>query len=275
MSRARRGPRHPLLRESRLKLFLLSLVTGVFTAISVALLWRGDLSPAERREFWAIALFFGAGFIFFTLPALSGLAGKFKPTIEVRDERPAAQDGGGDGLSSELVLKPSGAASFLVWLVALGFLPISLLLTEHPSAIMRGIAWMGVALWGAGAVLMPLAIVRRVHQLRLAKDGFTLNRLSGTSFYRWTEVSGFGVVPVFGAVGFDFAADYPRHRRLRHLGKALFGFEATLVAWPYGLSSTELAQLLTRCRDAALSGRWQKPRLQLAGDSDPARADLE
>ncbi|HKC30842.1 MAG TPA: hypothetical protein VKB74_03870 [Burkholderiales bacterium] len=275
MSRARRGPLHPLLRESGLKLFLLSLVTGLFTAISIALLWSGDLSPAARREFWAIALFFGAGFIFFTLPALPGLAGKFKPTIEVRDERPAAQDGGGDGLSSELVLRPSGAVSFLVWLVALGFLPISLLMTENPSAIMRGIAWMGVALWGAGAVLMPLAIVQRVHQLRLTEDGFTLNRLSGRYFYRWTEVSGFGVVRPFGVVGFDFAADYPRHRRLRRLGKALFGFEATLVASPYGLSPTDLALLLTRCRGAALSGRWQRPRLQLEGASDPARENLE
>jgi hypothetical protein len=256
MSRARRGPPHPLLRESGLKLFLLSLVTGLFTATSVALLWSGDLSPAERREFWAITLFFGAGFIFFTLPALPGLVGKFKPTIEIRDERPAAPEDGGDGLSSELVFRPSGAVSFLVWLVALGFLPISLLLTDNPSAITRGIAWMGVALWGAGAALMPLAMVQRVHRLRLAEDGVTLNRLSGRSFYRWTEVSGFGVVPVFGAVGFDFAAGYPRHRRRRRLCKALFGFEATLVASPYGLSPTHLARLLTRCRGAALSGRW-------------------
>jgi hypothetical protein len=127
MSHTRRGPLHPLLRESGFKLFLLSLVTGLFTAISIALLWSGDLSPTERREFWAITLFFGAGFIFFTLPALPGLAGKFKPTIEIRDERPAAPDGGGDALSSELVFRPSGAVSFLVWLVALGFLPISLL----------------------------------------------------------------------------------------------------------------------------------------------------
>jgi hypothetical protein len=275
MSRARRGPPHPLLRESGLKLLLLSLVTGVFTAISIALLWSGDLSPAERREFWAIAVFFGAGFIFFTLPALPGLASRFKPTIEIRDARPAAPEDGGDGLSSELVLRPSGAVSLLVWLVALGFLPLSLLLTEHPSGIMRAIAWMGVALWGTGAVLMPLVVVQRVHQLRLAKDGFTLNRLSGTSFYRWSEVSGFGVVPGFGVVGIDFAADYPRHRKLRHLGKALYGFEATLVASPYGLHAMDLALLLARCRHAALSGRWQRPRLQLAGDSGPARADLE
>ena len=91
------------------------------------------------------------------------------------------------------------------------------------------------------------------------------DRLSGRSFYRWTEVSGFGVVRPFGVVGFDFAADYPRHRRLRRLGKALYGFEATLVASPYGLRAMDLALLLARCRHAALSGRWEKPWPQIAG----------
>jgi hypothetical protein len=122
---------------------------------------------------------------------------------------------------------------------------------------------------------MPIAILRRVHQLRLTREGFTVNRMCGTSFFRWIDVSDFGVVRVWSVVGFDFAADYPRHRRLRRLGKALFGFEATLAASHYGLSPTDLALLLTRCRGAALSGRWQRPRLQLEGDSDPAQADLE
>lgn len=273
MRRRGPGPLHPLLRESGFKLFLLSLVTGLFTALSIALLWRGDLSPAEQREFWAIAVFFGACFLFFTVPTLPRVAARFRPTIEARDERPVVHHG--EDRSSELVFRPSQPLNFLVWLSAAGFVPISALMTDHPSLLMRSIGWLGVVFWSAGVLLMPVAMLRRVHQLRLSNDGFTLNRISGKSFFRWSDVSSFGVVTSLGVVGFDLAADYRRHRMLRRLGKTLFGFEATLLASPYGLSPGDLALLLTRCRRAALSGHWERPLLQLEEASGPIRADVE
>lgn len=149
----------------------------------------------------------------------------------------------------DLVLRPKRLSQ-------LGYFAICLAFTIGGALMIADGQWAGwfvAGFFGLGVVALPLTILPGASYLRLTPQGFTVCSMYRHHHFKWAEIEPCfpGVVSKRKMVLFDLA-EPGRFPRGRAVARLLTGAEAGLSD-TYGMTAEDLAALMNRWRDHALS----------------------
>ena len=174
-------------------------------------------------------------------------------------------------LAPRIVLSLSRRRLVGLWFGSLLLLAAAIYMLLHPdpsyygvlprvAAIHRAVGAVGIAFFGLGILVIPIALLPRAAYLELTEEGFVRRMACVTCAYRWTGVSRFEVVRYFGRdrVFFDvLAPEKARHGRLfllaLKLNRTVGRFDQMIEPSLYDLNAAELASLMNSFRDRALA----------------------
>lgn len=160
------------------------------------------------------------------------------------------------------VFRPRTGKWALLLVLAVAFVAGGYLMAISPrSASEKLVGYACIGFFGLGGMIAVAHLVPGSSFLRVGPDGLTVRTLWRTTFYRWSDIEGFGVAELgtlwrrHELVGSDFSESYPGRdeaRALKDINRELSGFEASLPD-SYGWDFAALAEHLNRLREKYLT----------------------
>ena len=141
----------------------------------------------------------------------------------------------------ELILRPN-PRSFLMPLLSCAGLVLGALTVRKSDPI---VGWVGILLFGSGAIVIGLLLLPGSSYLKLDSAGFTVCSLFRAHSTSWYEVDSFQVARIVGRkfVVFNFSNLHRGQEFARKLSSAIAGYEGALPEM-YELSAGQLAAMM-------------------------------
>jgi hypothetical protein len=148
----------------------------------------------------------------------------------------------------ELILRPIRRKSLLPLLSCAGLVVGALTVRKSDPII----GWVGILLFGSGAIVIGLLLLPGSAYLKLDSAGFTVCTLFRAHSTSWYEVDSFQVARIGGRkfVVFNFSKLHRGQEFARKLSSAIAGYEGGLPEI-YGPSAEQLAAMMNDWRQRA------------------------
>jgi hypothetical protein len=145
----------------------------------------------------------------------------------------------------ELILRPNLRRSLLPLLSCAGLVVGALTVRKSDPII----GWVGILLFGSGAIVIGLLLLPGSSYLKLDSDGFTVCSLYRAHSTSWYEVDSFQVARIVGRkfVVFNFSNLHRGQEFTRKLSSAIAGYDGGLPEI-YELSAEQLAAMMNDWR---------------------------